>query len=167
MIKGLIFVEKSIAVNWTAVVIVAILVTIVTATFAWLSAKHSWDIGWTLAMSINITAILIIAADVLVKLLVVVYGKHLRLDLCAALAVIVVAITVALIYGNAALATVIWNKTASKRFNRKLFSTPQDEEMEAERKRAYYCTFITEISKAEPGNYIVDARGKLHKIAQT
>ena len=166
MIKGLIFVEKSIAVNWTAVVIVAILVTIVTATFAWLSAKHSWDIGWTLAMSINITAILLIAADVLVKLLVVIYGKHLQLKLCAALAAIIVVVTVIIIYGNAIIASIVWGRTTSKRLNKKLFSTPQDEEMEAERKRAYYCTFITEISKAEPGNYTVDARGRLHKTIQ-
>ncbi len=166
MIKGLIFVGKSVAVNWLAVAVVVVLATIITMTLAWLSAKYSWDRGWTVAMATNIVTTLAVAVDVLVKLLVVVYGKHLRLDLCAALAVIIVAITVAIIYGNAALATVIWSKTASKRFNRKLFPTPQDEEMEAERKRAYYCTFITEISKAEPGNYTVDARGRLHKTIQ-
>ena len=167
MLKGLVFVGSNMSVNWVVVAVAIVVIAIVSMTLAWLSAKYSWDRGWTVAMATNIVATLAVAVDVLVKLLVVVYGKHLRLDLCAALAVIIVAITVAIIYGNAALATVIWSKTASKRFNRKLFPTPQDEEMEAERKRAYYCTFITEISKAEPGNYIVDARGKLHKIAQT
>lgn len=166
MIKGLIFVGKSVAVNWLAVAVVVVLATIITMTLAWLSAKYSWDRGWTVAMATNIVATLAVAVDVLVKLLVVVYGKHLRLDLCAALAVIIVAITVALIYGNAALATVIWSKTASKRFNRKLFPTPQEEAKEAERKRAYYRTFISEVSKAKPGNYTVDARGRLHKTIQ-
>lgn len=167
MIKGLVFVEKSIAVNWLAVAVVVVLATIITMTLAWLSAKYGWDCGWTVAMATNIVTTLAVAVDVLVKLLIVVYGRHLQLKLCAALAAIIVAVTVIIIYGNAIIASIVWGKTTSKRLNRKLFATPQDEEMEAERKRAYYCAFVSEVSKAEPGNYIVDARGKLHKIAQT